>query len=435
MNSRKLVKGLIPKGAFKRVEPYGHWAEAVIAQNKAGFPARKLKVIGVTGTDGKTTTCMLIAAMLRDSGLKVAYITTAAVDLADDKGERPNPTKNSLTTGNVFELTKLIAQIKENGAEWLILEVSSHALQQRRVWGVPFTLAVMTNMSPEHLDYHGTFENYREAKQRLFKLANTNKHGLKTGIINADDKTAHHFKHDIQTTVTYGVKKGDIQAKNIKSSLSGNSFTVSVDGDEYNIHSPLVGDFNVYNALAAVSVGRIVGLPPKKVEQGIASLPHVTGRMMPINEGQKFKVFIDYAVTPAALENVLATTRKLASKGKIHVVFGATGDRDKTKRPKMGEVTSHLADKVYLTDDETYTEDPESIRQAVYKGVKKENRTKVDIFDDRKQAIKTAIGNAKSGDVVIIAGIGHQTTRNMGGKKIKWSDIEVTKKLLKAHKK
>ena len=263
MNNRKLVKSLIPKSAFRKVEPYGHWAEAVIAQNKAGFPARKLKVIGVTGTDGKTTTCMLISAMLRSSGHKVACITTASVDYGDGKGEQANPTQ--LTTGSASQLSKLITRIKENGVEWLVLEVSSHALQQRRVWGIPFTLAVMTNMSPEHLDYHGTFENYREAKQRLFKLANTNKHGLKTGIINADDKTAKHFAHDIQTAVTYGIKKGEFKASNIKSDLTGNSFTVKVGGDEYKIKSPLVGDFNVYNALATVTVGRIIGLSPKNL--------------------------------------------------------------------------------------------------------------------------------------------------------------------------
>jgi UDP-N-acetylmuramoyl-L-alanyl-D-glutamate--2,6-diaminopimelate ligase len=432
MNNRKLVKSLIPKSAFRKVEPYGHWAEAVIAQNKAGFPARKLKVIGVTGTDGKTTTCMLISAMLRSSGYKVACITTASVDYGDGKGEQANPTQ--LTTGSASQLSKLITRIKENGVEWLVLEVSSHALQQRRVWGIPFALAVMTNMSPEHLDYHGTFENYREAKQRLFKLANTNKHGLKTGIINADDKTAKHFAHDIQTAVTYGVKKGEFKASNIKSDLTGNSFTVKVGGDEYKIKSSLVGDFNVYNALATVTVGRIIGLSPKKIEQGIASLPYVTGRMMPIDEGQKFKVFVDYAVTPAALENVLSTARNLAGKGKLHIVFGATGDRDKTKRPKMGEVTSRLADKVYLTDDEVYTENPDVIRNAVYAGVKKDNRTRVTVIADRKQAIKTALSKAKLGDVVIIAGIGHQTTRNMGGKKVKWSDIETTRTLLKTQK-
>lgn len=430
MNSRSVIKKIIPKKAFKQVEPYGHWAEAVIAQNKTGFPARKLKVIGVTGTDGKTTTCLLISAMLRNSGHKVACITTTSIDFGDGKGEQPNPTK--LTTGSATQLSKIISTIKSNGVEWLVLEVSSHALAQRRVWGIPFSLAVMTNMSNEHLDYHETFEHYRRAKERLFKLANLNKKGLKTGIINADDATAEYFKHSIQTAVTYGLKNGDLQAKNINSTLNGNTFNVEVDGDEYSIKSNLVGEFNVYNLLATIAVGRIIGLSPKSIERGIVSLPFVTGRMMPIEEGQNFKVFIDYAVTPAALENVLKTTRNLVGKGKVHIVFGATGDRDKTKRPKMGEVTSRLADKVYLTDDETYTEDAKAIRDAVYSGIKKTYRHKVMIIDDRKTAIKTALDLAKKGDVVIIAGIGHQTSRNMGGKKTLWSDIDVTHKLLSA---
>lgn len=429
MNSRDIVKKVIPGKIFQQFEPYGHLAEAVIAQNQAGFPARKLKVIGVTGTDGKTTTCLLIAAMLKQSGLKTAYITTSTVDLGDDKGEQVNPT--GLTTGSAKRLNQLIKEIKANGVDWLVLEVSSHALQQRRVWGIPFTLAVLTNMSHEHLDYHGTFENYRKAKERLFKLTNINKHGLRTGVINADDKTAQFFERDVQTALTYGIKSGNLLAKQIKSSLKGNEFIAEIDGDRYHIKSSLAGDFNVYNLLATVAIGRLVGLSVAQVEQGIASLEQVKGRMMSIDEGQKFKVFIDYAVTPTALENVLTTTRKLAGKGKLHIVFGATGDRDKTKRPLMGEVASRLADKVYLTDDETYTEDPEQIRKSVYNGVKKVNRAKVEIFDDRKQAILSALKSAKPSDIVVITGIGHQSSRNMGGKKIPWSDIATTKEILK----
>ena len=429
MNSRKLVKSIIPKGAFKHIEPYGHWAEAIIAQQKSGYPAKKLKVIGVTGTDGKTTTCMLIASILRSAGHKTAMITTASVDFGDGEGEQENPTQ--LTTGSAKQLNRLISTINNNGVEWLVLEVSSHALWQRRVWGIPFTLAVLTNLSPEHLDYHETFENYRKAKERLFKLANTNKHGLKTGIINADDKSAEYFKHDIQTAVTYGINKGDLRASKIESTLKGNNFLATIDGDVYKIKSPLIGGFNVYNVLAGVAVGRIVGFSPKDIEKGVANLAYVNGRMMPIDEGQNFHVLIDYAVTPGAIESVLTTTRHLAGKGKLHIVFGATGDRDKTKRPKMGEVASRLADKVYLTDDETYTENAEAIRQAVYGGVKKNNRSKVTMYADRTKAIESALKNAKKGDVVIISGIGHQTTRNMGGKKIAWSDIDVTKKVLK----
>ncbi len=432
MNGRKLVKKALPKAAFRKIAPYGHWAEAVIAQQKHRFPAKTLKVIGVTGTDGKTTTCNLIAAMLRHSGKKVAMITTASVDYGDGKGPGPNPT--SLTTGNVFQIMKLIEKINQHNVEWLVLEVSSHALDQRRVWGIPFSIAVHTNMSQEHLDYHGTFENYRKAKQRLFKLCNANKTGLQTGIINADDRTALYFVKDIKNAVTYGVKKGGIKAHNVESTLTGNAFEATVDGETYYINSPLVGEFNVYNALAAVGVGRALGLTKKQIESGIAVLKSVPGRMMPLTAGQKYKVFVDYAVTPAAIENVLRTLREVAPKSKIHIVFGATGDRDKAKRPMMGNVAASLADFVYLTDDETYTEDPETIRQAVFDGVRPKDRAKVTIIGDRKEAIRAALTNAKNSDVVVITGIGHQTTRNMGGKKQKWSDIEVTKQLLKAKK-
>ncbi len=430
MQGRKIVKTLIPSKTFKLIEPYGHLAEAVIAQNKARFPAKKLKVIGVTGTDGKTTTCLQIAHMLSANGYKTAYITTSLVDYGDGKGEQINSTK--LTTGSAQQLSQLLAKIKSNKVDWLVLEVSSHALLQRRVWGIPFSLAVLTNMSPEHLDYHGTFENYRKAKERLFKLVNLNRKGLKTGIINADDKTAKFFIRDVKTAVTYGIKAGDIKATKIDSSLNGNNFEVAIDGDYYRLKSSLVGEFNIYNILASVAVGRIIGLSPKQIEKGIASLKQVKGRMMPIEIGQPLKVFIDYAVTPFALENVLSTLRNLTTKGKIHIVFGATGDRDKAKRPVMGDVASRLADRVYLTDDETYTEDPESIRRAVYNGVKKQNRNKVSVFDDRQKAIETALSGAKKDDVVVITGIGHQTSRNMGGKKVSWSDIEVVTKLLKA---
>lgn len=430
MNSRSVIKKIFPKKAFKQVEPYGHWAEAVIAQNKSGFPARKLKVIGVTGTDGKTTTCLLIAKMLQSAGYNTAFITTASVDYGDGAGEQQNPTK--LTTSSASQLSKIILKIKNNGVEWLVLEVSSHALAQRRVWGIPFSIAVMTNMSPEHLDYHGTFDNYRKAKERLFKLANLNKHGLKTGIINADDKTERYFKKDIKTAVTYGINSGDLKAKNIKSTLAGNTYDVMIAKDKYHIKSELIGGFNIYNTLASVATGRIIGLSPSQIEKGIAALKQVKGRMMPIEAGQNFKVFIDYAVTPLALENVLKTVRTLAGKGKLIIVFGATGDRDKTKRPLMGEVTSQLADKVFLTDDETYTENPKSIREQVLAGVSKQNMNKVTVEGDRRIAIKSALNTAKTNDIVIITGIGHQNNRNMAGKNVPWSDIEVTRELLKA---
>ena len=431
MKPRTFIKSLIPTLLFRQVEPYGHWTEAVIAQNKFRFPAKNLNVVGVTGTDGKTTTCQLIASVLRAGGKKTAYITTTSVDYGDGKGDQPNPTSHGLTTGNANELASLIDTIKQNGVEWLVLEVSSHALNQRRVWGIPFTIGVMTNMSPEHLDYHQTFKNYRLAKEKLFKLVSANRRGLGIGVINADDATAPFFKKHVKKTVMYGVKKGDMLAKDIQSSLNGNQFTVSVEGKNHTFSTNLIGDFNVYNALAAISVGRSAGLSWQDIQLGINAIKHVSGRMMPVKAGQPFDVLIDYAVTPGALQNVLTTIRNVADTGKIHIVFGATGDRDKTKRPAMGRVTSELADYVYLTDDETYTEDASQIRSEVLGGVIGSDKDKVSEYDDRERAISTALSNAKKGDIVIIAGIGHQTIRNMGGKKMLWSDTDIVKKILK----
>lgn len=432
MSPKRIVKKLIPKTVFKYISPYGHLIGAVAAQVRAGFPAKDLKVIGVTGTDGKTTTCMLITTMLRSSGKKVAMITTAAVDYGDGRGQQPNPTQ--LTTGSSAQLNNLISTIKQSGVQWLVLEVSSHALDQRRVWGIPFSVVVMTNMSPEHLDYHGTFDRYRRAKQRLFKLCNNNKKGLQTGIVNADDKTASYFTGLVKNKMTYGLRRGSLKAVDSIVNLDSTSFTATVGQEHYKIKSSLVGEFNIYNLLATVAVGCTIGLDRQQIEQGIRGLSHVPGRMMPIKHGQNFTLLIDYAVTPAAIENVLSTTRKLAGSGKLHIVFGATGDRDKSKRPKMGAVSAKLADYVYLTDDETYTEDAATIRQAVLAGVRARDRHKVQVFDDRGEAIKNAIAATKKDDVVIIAGIGHQTSRNMGGKQLDWSDIEFATNLLKARK-
>jgi len=425
---KQLIKRLLPSNVTKVIAPTWHLLEAVVYQTLAGFPARSMQVIGVTGTDGKTTTCSLIAATMRANGYKVAMITTATIDYGDGHGEQVNPTQ--LTTASVSQLTNILGQIKKNGVQWLVLEVSSHALQQRRIWGIPISIAVMTNMSPEHLDYHGTFENYRTAKVRLFKLCNANKSGQRVGIVNADDATAPYFARRIKNLVTYGLKNGDAKARNPKVTLDGLSYSAEIDGQTFNIASPLVGEFNIYNTLAAVLACREAGLDKVQIEQGIASLESVPGRMMSIDKGQSFKVLIDYAVTPAALENVLNTVRAMTEKGKIHIVFGATGDRDKVKRPVMGRVTSELADYVYLTDDETYTEDGDLIRKSVYSGVSKANQVKVSMIPDREEAIKAALSRAKPRDTVIITGIGHQTTRNMGGKKQKWSDIETAEELL-----
>ncbi len=397
-------------------------------QAKAGFPARKLKVIGVTGTDGKTTTCSLIMRMLRSSGHKVAMITTISVDYGDGKGEVVNP--SGLTTPGATMLAKILKQIAANDVEWLVIETGSHALAQNRVWGLPYIVAVMTNMSHEHLDYHKTFERYRDAKRRLFKLCARNKKGLQIGVINADDATSPYFIADTVHPITYGIKNGDLQAKNVDTTPEGSRFAAIIQDDQYNITCNLPGAFNVYNSLAAVAVGRAIGLSKEEIEKGIASLQKVPGRMERIQAGQPFEVIVDYAVTPKALETVLQDA-KAVTKGRVLLVFGATGDRDKLKRPIMGEVAARLADIIFLTDDETYTEDPATIRHAVYQGIKQANGAeKTKVVDDRQEAIIQAFKEAKVDDTVLLTGIGHQTTRNMGGHKEPWDERAIAQQLL-----
>lgn len=423
MNIRKIVKAFIPKGWFRRIEPWGHLGEAVLFNIIYGFPARGLKVIGATGTNGKTTTAFLIHKMLTEAGYKAGLMTTVAWGT----GDNIKPQGEHMTTVPVPLLLSRIKSLKAEGVEWLVMETTSHALAQNRVWGIPYSVAVLTNISHEHLDYHGTMENYTNAKLKLFKLVSRNRKGLRTGVINADDKTAGKFKSAVPNVITYGLKAGDLKASNLKQSPSGSEFTA--DGMHLKINLP--GEFNIYNALAAAGAGRALGLNNQQIEKGLASLEGVPGRMQAVQEGQDFSVVIDYAVTPDALEKALKTLRKV-TKGKIMLVFGSTGDRDKLKRPIMGAVAAKNADKIYLTDDETYTEDPAAIRAAVFDGIRRAGGTsKTQEIGDREEAIKAAVSAAKAGDTVVLTGMGHQKDRNMGGKLEPWDEAEIAKKALK----
>lgn len=423
MNSRKVVKALIPKKLFRKVEPYGHLGEAVLLNTANGNPAKDLKVIGVTGTNGKTTTCFMIHKMLQQAGYKVGLMTTVAWGV----GDNIKPQTEHMTNVPVPLMMKRLKAMRAEGVEWLVMETTSMALAQHRVYGIPYSLAVFTNLTQDHLDYHGTFEKYKQAKLKLFKLVAKNKNGLQTAVINADDPAGEYFAKVVPKTVKYGIKHGDIKASNITSTSSGSSFSVG----ELKIKTHLPGEFNIYNALAAVSVGQLLGLEPKQIEQGIAALDSVAGRMQRVNAGQSFEVLVDYAHTPDALEKALGALKQ-ASDGKVIVVFGATGDRDKGKRPQMGEAAAKYADLIFLTDDETYTEDPEIIRQAVYKGIESAGGAgKTTVIADRKQAMKTAFAAAKKGDSVLLAGIGHQDYRAMGTEKQLWNEAEVAENLLK----
>ncbi|MCA9308854.1 UDP-N-acetylmuramyl-tripeptide synthetase, partial [Candidatus Saccharibacteria bacterium] len=330
---RSLIKKIIPHGVFVKVEPLGHLLEAMLWQALAGFPARGLRVIGVTGTDGKTTTSTLIAQMLRHSGKKVAMLTTISLDLGDGNGPQPNSTR--LTTMGSRQLVSKLKQVRASGAEWLVLEVTSHALAQNRVWGIPFTIAAMTNIKHEHLDYHKTFENYRDAKKRLFTLTGKNKRGVGVGVINQEDPSASLFAAEVPNSILYGTKTGDLVAKNIKQTASGSTYSVKTDDATYKITCNLPGGFNVYNSLAALGVGRAAGLSQSEIEQGVSSLQSVEGRMARIDEGQDFEVIIDYAHTPDSFQKIFDEIKPTV-RGKLVVVFGSAGRRDEAKRAEQG---------------------------------------------------------------------------------------------------
>lgn len=405
---RRIVKAVIPQSAFKKVEPYGHLGEAMLMQAKHGFPAKNLKVIGVTGTDGKTSTCTLITAMLRANGYKVAMMTTISIDYGDGRGPQPNPTR--LTTMGVSSLLSRIKKVRDSGAEWLVLETTSHALAQHRVWAIPYTIAVMTNLGHEHLDYHGTFENYRDAKRMLFQHANRNRRGLQVGVANADDPNGQYFADATKNPILYGVKKGGLRATGITLTPGGSTFTARIGDDTYNITCHLPGSFNVYNALAAIGVGRAIGLTPSQVEQGIASLQSVEGRMTRINEGQDFTVIVDYAHTPESFEKVFKEVRPL-TKSKIIAVFGSAGRRDEAKRAMQGRVAGQYCDVVIATEEDDRDIDGQEILQQIAEGAKaagKKQGKDLFLIHNRTEAVQAAVDMAGKGDIVLLLGKGHE---------------------------
>lgn len=430
---RELVKKLIPTKLFKKVEPYGHWAEAILANVVYGFPARKLRVIGVTGTDGKTTTSTLITAMLRDSGYKVGMMTTISLDLGD--GPVPNPTR--LTTVTSFSLQRGLKKLSKAGVDWVVLETTSHALAQHRVWGVPYSVVAMTNITHEHLDYHGTFEDYRDAKKRLFELCNTNKKGLRIGIANADDESGEIFAKAIENPIRYGVKKGDVRAVKTTTTTTGSTIQAHTPKGELNLKVNLPGSFNVYNALAAAAVGQAVGLSNEQVEKGIASLDAVEGRMTTIDEGQKFSVIVDYAHTPVSFEKIFNEIKPV-TKGRMIVVFGSAGRRDEAKRPLQGEVAGRLCDIVVVTEEDDRDQDGEQILNQIAEGSERAGKTRnKDLFliHDRARAIEKAIQLAKPDDTVLLLGKGHETSILGNFGKRDWNEFEAARNALKKLKK
>ncbi len=419
MNPKKLLRKVAPKKAIRMAEEAYRAGRVGSMQLLSGRPARKLRVIAVTGTNGKTTTCSIINDLLAGAGHKTALFTTAVIEIA---GKRELNTSHR-TVPLTGELMRFLKKARAADVDFVILEATSHALHQHKLLGIPVEVPVMTNLTQDHLDYHGTMQAYAEAKSRLF----SNYLHPKTCVLNADDEWFDFFKKASRgQVVDYGKKASTMKLSHIKLSANGASF----DLGWLKLKSPLPGEFNVYNTAAAVTAVRTVGLSDEQIVAGIAKLRPIPGRMQVVEGKKGVTVLVDYAHTPDALENVLKAARGIA-KNKVHLVFGATGDRDKAKRPKMGEIAAAGADCIYLTDDETYTENPAAIRAAVMEGIKaaKGGRKTIEI-DDRREAIKAALEAANSGDVVLLTGIGHQDYRAMGGKKQPWDEARVAMEII-----
>jgi UDP-N-acetylmuramoyl-L-alanyl-D-glutamate--2,6-diaminopimelate ligase len=432
MNPKRLGKKLIPPAVFERVEPAGHLAEAVGYNVLNGFPARGMKVIGVTGTNGKTSTCFMIHKMLSQAGIKTGLMTTVAYGVDDDI----RPQVHHMTNVPVPELMQRLKWMKSQGIEWLVLETTSHALAQHRIWGVPYSVAVMTNVTHEHLDYHKTFERYRDAKRMLFKLANKNRQGLRTGIINADDPSASLFAADVARPVLYGLEGAEnatIVAKNVELTPDFVRYQAVTDDESYDITCRVPGSFNVSNSLAAVGVGRTLGLSKQQIEQGIAALEGVEGRMTNIDEGQDFSVIVDFAHTPDSFEKLFRDLKSVV-KGKLIVMFGSAGRRDEAKRAVQGKLAGEYADEVVITEEDDRDVDGLTIMNEIAAGAEEAGKVRDrDLFlvHDRTEAINFAIGRAQRGDTVLLLGKGHEKTIERANGENPWDEIATAHQALK----
>lgn len=428
MDPKKLARKVFPVKGIKLAEETYRKTRGYGLQAAFGFPAKGMRVIAVTGTNGKTTTSCYINEILKAAGHTTALYTTAVIELRG----HPKPNKTHRTLPSTDKLLRFLRSAKKAKVDFVVLEAPSQALHQHKLLSIPVEVAVLTNLSQDHLDYHHTMDQYAAAKAQLFNSY------MKPSycVLNADDKYFDYFMlESIGQVISYGKSADSTERiKSVKPAAMGSVWQLSSGNKSLNLKTQLPGLFNVYNASAAAATGLTLGIKPAAIEAGLQALKLVPGRVESIDAGQAFTVWVDYAVTPDALEKVIEAGREVAS-GKVSIVFGATGDRDREKRPIMGAIAAKHADRIYLTDDETYTEDPATIRQAVYEGIEQAGgASKTKVIAARLEAIKAAFKAAGKGDVVILSGIGHQDSRNMAGKLVPWDERKIARQLLKSSK-
>ena len=400
-------------------------ALADLAASFYGFPSRRLKLAAVTGTNGKTTTTFLIKHICEKAGLRCGLIGTVRYEI----GERILPAIR--TTPESPDLQELLTQIANAGCRAAAMEVSSHALARERTRGLEWDVAVFTNLTQDHLDFHGTMEAYFESKLKLFTgLAEQQKKKKSIAIVNSDDRYGEQLLNKINKkmpVITYGMGvHADFRASNYRMEFGGTSYQLDARGKSYLVRVPLIGRFNVANSLAALAAANALGINIREAVLSLGKSPQVPGRLEAVPAKRQFQVFVDYAHTPDALLNVLKTLRELEP-GRLIVVFGCGGDRDRQKRPLMGEIADRHADYAIITSDNPRKEDPSAIIDEVEKGFRSDHYQKI---GDRTEAIARAIDLAQPRDIVLIAGKGHENYQEFADHTVPFDDIQVARHAL-----
>jgi UDP-N-acetylmuramoyl-L-alanyl-D-glutamate--2,6-diaminopimelate ligase len=413
----------LPEGITLLLTADCRQALPLISSNFYGRPSRDLKVIGVTGTNGKTTTTHLIKAILEEAGYKTGIIGTLYARINDTEKVLGHTTPESL------DIEEFMAIARQEGAKYVVMEVSSHALDLGRVDQILFDAAVFTNLTQDHLDYHNDMEHYKQSKLKLFNQLHAG-----TGwfsVVNADDPYGADFINAATPAYTYAVnQKADVQAIEVDSNLKGSSFKVVSSNKDFKINMKLIGLFSVYNAMAAICFALQEGIKPATIKSALEKVQGVAGRFEQVDCGQDFTVVVDYAHTPDGLENILRTGRQIV-KNRLITVFGCGGDRDRTKRPLMGKIAAEWSDFSIVTSDNPRSEEPEAIIDDIVPGLNAVENSHFAKIVDRRDAIEHAIRLARPGDLVIIAGKGHETYQLVKDKVLDFDDRKVAREILK----
>ena len=422
------LKKLIPDRHPLRL--FYHKIVAVVAAVVHGFPANRMIVVGVTGTNGKTTTVNMITNILSEAGHKVGM--TSTINFQVDKERWVNRTKQS--TLGPFQLQKLLKRMLQAGCRYVVVEVTSHAIDQSRIFGIDFDVAVITNVTPDHVEYHGDFNSYLNTKGRLFEKVSKGRRKFdvpKVLISNADDKYFSFFNQYVaDRKLTYGLKQATVYAEQIEQKPEGSTYVLHVPNNAVEVRLGLPGEFNVYNSLAAAAVCMVLQVPLDMIAKGLASGRAIAGRFEHVDCGQKYSVIVDYAHAPDALENLLELYRRLTP-GRLFLVFGATGGgRDKQKRPIMGEIANRYADFVIITNDDPYDEDEWGIIDQISQGLARREGHNFWQIPNRREAIRLALTMAKDGDCVLVAGKGAEEIQIIKGERLPWNDRKEIEALL-----